>query len=168
MGGGRIKRWSITTADLPMRSYLVGPEFKSTMLHAMLYFYCSFYWVWLVRFYLFSKIPTSSNITKKKLWLYEVSLTRKEYVDPDNANMRQAISQHNQMQSFLITNGPLLHIIPRKRPVASQNNRILDEEQHAAAIIFLDHQQSVLKLHPLWLLLIISYNKPCSPSSNPL
>ena len=40
------------------------------------------------------------------------------------------------MQSFVITNDPLLLIVPRKRPVATENNRILDEEQQVAAIRF--------------------------------
>ena len=40
------------------------------------------------------------------------------------------------MQSFLITNGPLVPIIPRDRPVVTQDNRISDEEQYAAAIQF--------------------------------
>ena len=92
-------------------------------------------------YHLFSKQYTltklqSSSITDKKLWLYEVSLACKKYVDPNNANIHQAISQRNQMQYFLITNGPLLSIIPRKRPIATQNNHISDEEQHAAAILF--------------------------------
>ena len=70
-------------------------------------------------YHLFSKQYTltklqSSSITNKNLWPHGVSLERKEYNDPDDANMRQAISQRNQMQSFLITNGPLLPIIPRK------------------------------------------------------
>ena len=53
-------------------------------------------------YHLFSKQYTltklqSSNINKKKLWLYKVGLVHKKYVDPDNANIRQAISQRNQM-----------------------------------------------------------------------
>ena len=43
---------------------------------------------------------------------------------------------HNQMQSFLITDGPLIPIIPWDRPVATQDNRISDEEQHVATIRF--------------------------------
>ena len=65
-----------------------------------------------------------------------MSLTHKEYVEPDNAVTRQAIFQRNQMQSYLITDGPCIPILPRERPVATQNNRISDEEQHAAAILF--------------------------------
>ena len=55
----------------------------------------------------------SSSITDKMLWLYEVSLACKEYVEPDNAITRQAISHRNQIQPFLTTDGPLIHIIPR-------------------------------------------------------
>ena len=76
----------------------------------------------------------SSSIPDKKLWLYEVSLASKEYVEPDDEVTRQAISQRNQIQSFLITNGPLVPIIPRDRPVPTQDNCISDEEQHAASI----------------------------------
>mmetsp|Transcript_46473 Transcript_46473/g.51810 ORF Transcript_46473/g.51810 Transcript_46473/m.51810 type:complete len:195 (+) Transcript_46473:764-1348(+) len=78
----------------------------------------------------------SSSITDKKLWLDSVRLVHKEYVEPDDAIRRQAISMRNQMQSFLITNSPLLPVIPRKRPVAIQNNRFSDEEQEAAAVRF--------------------------------
>ena len=92
-------------------------------------------------YHLFSKQYTitklqSSSITDKKLWLYEVSLVCKEYVEPDDRIRRQAISMGNQMQSFLITNGPFLPIIHQKRSVATQNNRILDDKQHTAAIRF--------------------------------
>ena len=66
----------------------------------------------------------------------EVSLARKEYVEPDDAIRHQVISTRNQMQSFRIINGPLLPIIPRKRSIAIQNNRISNKEQHAAAIRF--------------------------------
>ena len=98
-------------------------------------------WYRLIKLPFFSKQYTitklqSSSITDKKLWLHEVSLARKEYVEPDDAIRRQAISMRNQMQSSLITNGPLLPIIPRKRPVAFQDNRISDEEQHVAAVRF--------------------------------
>ena len=84
-------------------------------------------------YHLFSKQYTitklhSSSIPNKKLWLYEVSLARKEYVEPDSAVTRQAISMRNQMQSFLINNGPVIPIIPRDRPVATQDNRIFNEE----------------------------------------
>ena len=65
-----------------------------------------------------------------------MSLARKEYVKPDDAVTRQAITQQNQMHSFLITDGPFIPILPRERPVATQNNRITDEEQHAATVRF--------------------------------
>ena len=68
--------------------------------------------------------------------MYEVSLARNEYVEPDNAVTRQTISQRNQMHSYLITDGPFIPILPRERPVATQNNRISDEEQHAATDFF--------------------------------
>ena len=92
-------------------------------------------------YHLFSKqyTPTklqSSSITDKKLWLYEVTLARKEFVKPDDAIRCQAISMRNQMQSFLITNGPLLPIILWKRLVATQGNRISNEEQYPAVIRF--------------------------------
>ena len=53
-------------------------------------------------YHLFSKQYTitklqSSSIPDKKLWLYEVSLARKEYVEPDDAVTRQAISMRNQI-----------------------------------------------------------------------
>ena len=77
-----------------------------------------------------------SSIHEKELWLYEVSLARKEYVEPDNAVTCQAISQRNQIHSFLITDGPFIPILPRERPVATQNNHITDEEQHTTAVFF--------------------------------
>ena len=78
----------------------------------------------------------SSSIHEKELWLYEVSLACKGYVEPDDTVTRQAISQRNQIHSFLITDGLFIQILPRKRPVATQNNRITDEEQNAAAVLF--------------------------------
>ena len=92
-------------------------------------------------YYLFSNQYTitklhSSSIPYKKLWLHKVSLARKEYVEPDDKVTRQAISMRNQMQSFLITNSLLIPIIPWDRPVAIQDNRISDKEQHTAAIRF--------------------------------
>ena len=68
-------------------------------------------------YHLFSKQHTitklhSYSIPNKKLWLYEVSLARKEYVEPENAVTRQAISMRNQIQSFLTTDGPLIPIVP--------------------------------------------------------
>ena len=65
-----------------------------------------------------------------------MSLAYKEYVKPDNEVTCQAASQQNQMQAFLITDGPFIPIPPRERPVATQNNRITDGEQHAATINF--------------------------------
>ena len=122
-------------------------------------------------YHLFSKQYTisklqSSSILVKKLWLYEMSLAHKEYVEPDNTITCQAISMRNQMQSFLITNDPRIPIIPRERPVATQDNCISDDEQHAVAIGSLDHRQSVLESHPVWLLPTTFYNKPCSPFGN--
>ena len=65
-----------------------------------------------------------------------MSLARKEYVEPDDEVSRQAISQRNQMQTFLITDGLLTPIIPRDRPVATQDNCITKEDQLAASIQF--------------------------------
>ena len=65
-----------------------------------------------------------------------MSLARKEYVEPDDEVTRQATSQRNQMQAFLITAGPFIPIPPWDRPVAVQDNRITDEAQHRAAIKF--------------------------------
>ena len=80
----------------------------------------------------------SRSIHNKELWLYEVGLARKEYVEPDNSVTCQAISQRNQKHSFLITDGLFIPILPRKRPIiTTQNNRITDEEQHATAVHFL-------------------------------
>ena len=78
----------------------------------------------------------SSSITNKELWLHEVSLARKEYVEPDDEITRQAISQRNQMQTFLGITGPFLPTPKRDRPVATQDNCITNEEQHTAAIQF--------------------------------
>ena len=123
-------------------------------------------------YHLFSKQYTitklhSSSIPNKKLWLHEVSLARKEYVEPDDEVTLQAISQRNQMQTFLITEGPLISTIPRDRPVAIQDNRITKEDQLAASIRFLENQQqSVLESHPVQLLPTPSYNKPCSACGN--
>ena len=65
-----------------------------------------------------------------------MSLAHKEYVEPDDEVTCQAISQRNQMQAFLTTSGPFLPIPQRERPVATQDNRITNEEQRAAAIHF--------------------------------
>ena len=78
----------------------------------------------------------SSSISDKELWLNEVSLACKEYVEPDDAVTCQTISQRIQMHFYLITDGPLIPTLPRKRPVATQNNHISDKEQHTAAILF--------------------------------
>ena len=59
-----------------------------------------------------------------------------ECVEPDDAVTRQAISMGSQVQSILITNDPLIPIIPQNRPVATQDNCISNEEQHATAIQF--------------------------------
>ena len=63
-----------------------------------------------------------------------MGLARKEYVEPDNAVTRQTISQRNQMHSFLKTVGPFIPILPRKRPITTQHNRITEREQHAASV----------------------------------
>ena len=78
----------------------------------------------------------SISIHDKELWLNKVGLARKEYVEPDDAVTCQAISQQNQIHSFLITVGQFIPILPRKRPIATQHNRITGEEQHAASVHF--------------------------------
>ena len=90
----------------------------------------------------------SSSIPNKKLWLHEVSLARKEYVEPDDEVTRQAISQRNQMQAFLITNGPFLPIPKRDRAVATQDNCITNEEQRAAAIQFFEPPTTRTRVTP--------------------
>ena len=65
-----------------------------------------------------------------------MSLARKEYVEPDDEITRQATSQRNQIKTFLGITGPFLPTPKRDRPVATQDNRITNEEQHAAAIQF--------------------------------
>ena len=90
-------------------------------------------------YYLFSPPYTltdlrSTSIHTKELWLEEVSLARKEYVEPDNEVTRQDTSQRNQMQAFLNVTGPFVPPPPRDRPVAVQHNRITYEAQRRAAI----------------------------------
>ena len=72
---------------------------------------------------LFSPLNTltklqSSSIHDKEQWRNEVSMANKEYVDPGDEVTRQATSQRNQMQAFLITDGPFIPIPPRERLVA--------------------------------------------------
>ena len=69
-----------------------------------------------------------------------MSMACKEYVEPDDEVARQAISQQNQIQAFLITNGPLIATVPRKRPVATQSNCITNKEQHVAVVHFFGPQ----------------------------
>ena len=78
----------------------------------------------------------SSSLDDKKLWLKSVTLARTEYDEPDSENIRQAISMRNQMQAFLITNGPLLPVPPRDRPIATQENHISLPDQQAASVWF--------------------------------
>ena len=66
------------------------------------------------------------------LWLREVHLARKDYVEPDDDVTRQAIAQRKVMQTFLNIDGPLVATTPRDRPVATQDNRITTEAQVAA------------------------------------
>ena len=65
-----------------------------------------------------------------------MSLAHKEYVESDDAVTSQVIFQRNQMHSYLIIDGPFIPILFRERSVATQNNRILDESQHAAVVLF--------------------------------
>ena len=76
----------------------------------------------------------SSTIDDKQLWLKSVTLARKEYVEPDSEIVRQAISMRIQMQAFLTTDGPLLPVPPRDRPIATQEHRISVEDQQAASV----------------------------------
>ena len=69
-----------------------------------------------------------------------VHLARVQYEEPDSDIIRQAISGRNQMEAFLITNGPFLPVPPRKRPVATQDNRISNEDQQAASVQFFGTQ----------------------------
>lgn len=54
------------------------------------------------------------------------------YEAPDSTIILQAISQRIQMQEFLNTNEPFVHITPRATPIAIQNNQISAEDQQAA------------------------------------
>ena len=49
-------------------------------------------------------------ITTKTNWLEMVHLACAEYEEPDSDIICQAISQHKQMQDYLLRNGPLLPV----------------------------------------------------------
>ena len=92
----------------------------------------------------------SSSIDDKKLWLKLVHLARKEYNEPDSDIIRQAISVRNQMQAFLISDGPLLPVPPCERPIATQENCISDKNNKQLLLGSLEpiyHQQSELESH---------------------
>ena len=74
----------------------------------------------------------SSSIPDKNLWLREVRLACKEYVEPDDVVTRQAIAQRRVMQIFLSIDDPMVPTTPRDRPVATQDNHITDKAQVAA------------------------------------
>ena len=57
-----------------------------------------------------------------------VRLARADYKGPDTAIIPQPISNQTRMQVFLNTNGPLIPVPPRVT-IASQNNRITEEDQ---------------------------------------
>ena len=78
----------------------------------------------------------SSNIPDKKLWLQEVRLARKEYVEPDDEVTCQAISQCKVMQIFLSIDDPLDPTTPRDRPVATKDNHISEKAQVAGGTRF--------------------------------
>ena len=78
--------------------------------------------------YTFTKLQ-SSSINDKRLWLKSVTLARKEHVEPNSEIVCQFISMQNQMQAFLITDGPLLPVPPRNQPIATQDNHISDADQ---------------------------------------
>ena len=65
-----------------------------------------------------------------------VRLTRAGYEEPDSASIRQALSQRHQMQAFLLTNGPLVPVPVRARPIAVQDNQITEQDQQAATAHF--------------------------------
>ena len=65
-----------------------------------------------------------------------VCLARADYEEPDSVIIRQAISQRNQIQEYLPTNGPLVSISARRRPIAIQDNRISEEAQQATTAKF--------------------------------
>ena len=81
-------------------------------------------------FYSITKLQ-SSDIQSKILWLEMVRLARADYEEPDSAIICQAISQRNQMQEFLLTNGPLVPVPVRARLIAVQDNQISEEDQQA-------------------------------------
>ena len=117
-------------------------------------------------YHLFSNLYTitkfySSSIPDKKLWLEIVCLDCAEYEEPSSSIIHQAVSMRNQMQAFLITYGPLLPVPSCKRPIATQDNCISEEEEQAAITQFLEPnylQQSVLGPLLLWLVLISTDN----------
>ena len=61
-----------------------------------------------------------------------VCLARAYYNEPDYAIICQSIAQHNQMQEFLLKNGPFLPVPPHQTIIATQDNQITDEDQQAA------------------------------------
>ena len=79
-------------------------------------------------FYSITKLH-SGDISSKILWLEMVRLARADYDEPDSAIIRQALSQRTQMHEFLFTNGPLVPVSVRARPVAVQNNQITEQDQ---------------------------------------
>ena len=94
-----------------------------------------------------------------------MSLARKEYVEPANEVTHQAISQRSQMQTFLITNSPLISTIPRDRPFATQDNRITKEDQLEASIQFFG-EPAARRDQVTPSATTASYNKPCLASGN--
>ena len=74
----------------------------------------------------------SGSIPDKKLWLQEVCLARKEYVEPDNEVTWQSIAQRKVMQTFLSIDNPLEPTTPRDRPAATQDNHVTEEAQVVA------------------------------------
>ena len=61
-----------------------------------------------------------------------VRLAQADYEEPDSTIIRQAFSERNQIQEFLLINGPLVPVPVRGQPIAIQNNRISEEDQQAA------------------------------------
>ena len=74
-----------------------------------------------------------------------VCLAYAEYDKPDYAIICQAISMWNQMQAFLITNGPLLPVLSQEKAITTQDNRISAEEQQTATTQFYQTQLPAAK-----------------------
>ena len=68
-------------------------------------------------------LHANDNITNTN-WLKMVCLAHAAYEEPDSDIISQAISQRNQMHSYLLTNGPLIPVLAHKNPIATYNNNL--------------------------------------------